>query len=462
MTIMPNFEENDNAIFKCFESFIKRFHINQLLRLSNATKDKGIPTYDVFALLLGLVFTGKNLFTLLKNFHEKIPFEKDVIYRFLNKASINWELFLTRLSCEVIPEVDRLTSEQRRTALVIDDSPYYRNRSKKVEMLSRCFDHVTHKFYKGLTLLTLGWTDGNTFLPVSFRLLASGEDKNLLEGSHVKEDGRTLATKRRKDARKEKPTLVLEMLEAVKDTTAQSKYVLFDSWFSSPSAILSIKKLSYHVVTRLKNHENYRYCYQGEHLSASKIFRANKKRRGRSRYLLSVIVEVRHDDFPYTVPAKLVFVREKGNRKKWIALLSTDTTLTEDEIIALYGKRWDIEPFHKMIKSYLRLEKEFQLRSYDAMTAHTAIVMTRYIVLSLENRESKDDRSVCEIFYIMCKELDDISFAYAFELIMSTLEQCTSDYLHMTKKRISAFIDLFIALLPTFIKQKLAISACES
>lgn len=462
MNSIQNSNEDDNAIFKVCNSFIKEFHINRLLRNSNATKEKGVPAYDVFAFLMGVVFCGSNFFTLLKNCREKVPFGKDVVYRFLNMKTINWNSFLQNLACTVFPEVDRLTEEDRKSAFVIDDSPYYRGRSKKVEMLSRCYDHVKNCYYKGLTLLGLGWTDGQTFLPVNFQLLASGNDSNLLEGSHIREDRRTLATRRRIAARKEKPELVLDMLRAAKDSALKAKYVLFDSWFASPSAIMNIREIGFHVVARLKNHENYRYGYQGESLSLSRIYRANSKRRGRSRYLLSVNVDVRHEAFPCATPAKLVYVRDKANRKKWIALLSTDTSMTEDEIVALYGKRWDIETFFKVIKSYLRLEKEFQVRSFDALTAHTAIVMSRYILLSIENRKCKDERTICELFYVMCKELDDISFGYAFSLIMETLKQCVDNFFYVTKSQIGAFVEQFLSDLPSIIKGKLRIAMCES
>ena len=462
MTIMPEASEIDKSVFALTEGFMKRFQINGLLRASNATKVRGVPIYDIFAFLLGLVFTGMNMYTLIENCREKIYFCKDAVYRLLLKGSINWEIFLFKLSCSVVSVVDALTSDDRKSVLIIDDSPYYRNRSKKVEFLSRFFDHVTRKYYKGLTLLTLGWSDGQTFLPISFRLLGSGDDSKLLEGSHVKEDRRTLATKRRIDARKPKPDLLLSMLEAVKGTAAQAKYVLFDSWFSAPSAILSIKNLGYHVVARLKNHENFRYDYKGENLSISKIYRANKKRRGRSRYLLSVTVNVRHEDFAYVVPAKIVYVRDRGNRKKWIALISTDVTLSEDEIVALYGKRWDIEPFHKVIKSCLHLENEFQVRSYDAMTAHATIVMTRYIFLSLENRENKDWRSVNDGYHALCAELEDISFTFAFELIIALIRRCTHDYLCLPVEVVDAYVEHFLSCLPCIIKDKLVFSMCES
>ncbi|WP_373899692.1 hypothetical protein ACER0A_001940 [Haloimpatiens sp. FM7315] len=58
-----------------------------------------------------------------------------------------------------------LTSEDRVNVLVVDDSLYSRSRSKSVELLARVRYHVDHKYIKGFRLLTLGWSDGNTFLP---------------------------------------------------------------------------------------------------------------------------------------------------------------------------------------------------------------------------------------------------------------------------------------------------------
>jgi hypothetical protein len=462
MTTITQNDEKDNALQKRFSHFMKRFRVNRILRSVNATKEKGVHVYSIFVALLGLVFTRKNLYTLIPTNGEKLPFGKDTAYRFLRKAHVKWELLVFRLSIAVISEIKALTSENRRCALIIDDTPYYRNRSKKVEFLSRCYDHSENRFYKGFTMLNLTWSDGQTLIPVDFRLLASGDDKNLLEGSHIKEDNRTIATKRRNDARRDKPALILEMLKAVKGTSAQTQYVLYDSWFASPSSILSVKRLGFDVVSRIKNHENYRYLYDDKIASLSHIYKANKKRRGRSRYLLSVNVQIRHNDFPESIPAKIVFVRDRNNRKKWIALISTDTTLSEEEIIALYGKRWDIEPFHKMLKSFLRLAAEFQLRSFDAICAHTAIVLTRYVFLAVENREAKDDRTLGELFFLVCDELHDISFAVALEYIVSSLFHCLTEVLHLANERVSFVIQQFIDRLPVFIKDKLSVQVCES
>ena len=115
------------------------------------------------------------------------------------------------------------------------------------------------------------------------------------------------------------------------------------------------------------------FRYQGEDQSLISIDRKNKKWRGRSRYLLSVEVEIIKDG--NAIPAKVVYVRNRNNRKDYLCLLSTDLSLEENEIIRLYGKRWDIEVFFKVCKKLNTdfLEKRapvlFWITAQDADTA---------------------------------------------------------------------------------------------
>jgi len=91
------------------------------------------------------------------------------------------------------------------------------------------------------------------------------------------------------------------------------------------------------------------------------------------------------------VSDKVIFVRGRNRRSQWLALISTDTELANEEIIRIYGKCWDIGVFFKMYKtSYLKLQKEFQGHSYDCMVIHTAIVFLRYFMLALESCNNKD------------------------------------------------------------------------
>ena len=108
--------------------------------------------------------------------------------------------------------------------------------------------------------------------------------------------------------------------------------------------------------------------------------------------------------------------------KKWLALLSTDLEIFEEEIVRIYGKRWDIEIFFKMTKSFLGLAKEFQGRSYDMMFAHTTIVFTRYIMLAIESRNTRDQRTLGNLFYECCDEMEDIKLAAALAFLIELLK----------------------------------------
>ena len=121
-------------------------------------------------------------------------------------------------------------------------------------------------------------------------------------------------------------------------------------------------------------------------------------------------------------------------------MISTDIDLTEEEIIELYGKRWDIEPYHKVLKSTLKLEKEFQFRSFDAIVAHAALVVARYTFLAVQSRENIDERSIGELFWFTCDELKDISFSESFELLISTFANFLCEQLRLAKDVIDSLV----------------------
>ena len=126
---------------------------------------------------------------------------------------------------------------------------------------------------------------------------------------------------------------MLELLKHAKKADVPANYVLFDSWFSSPSSILSVKEIGYEVIGMVKKTPKMFFRYNGEDMSLPSIYNRNKKRRGRSRYLLSVMVEVVKDG--EIIPAKVVYVRNRNKRNEYLCLISTDVDLDEDEIIRI-------------------------------------------------------------------------------------------------------------------------------
>ena len=155
------------------------------------------------------------------------------------------------------------------------------------------------------------------------------------------------------------------------------------------------------------------------------------------------------------LPVRLVFVRNRNNRKDWLVLVTTDLSLTEEEVIRIYGKRWGIDVFFKACKSYLRLEKDCRALSYDAMTAHVSVVFVRYMFLAVEQRESKDDRSIGELFYLSVDELPDVCIAQALRLLVSLFAKRLQEHSMCDEAEIQELLEVFLSELPSLLSQKL-------
>ena len=197
-------------------------------------------------------------------------------------------------------------------------------------------------------------------------------------------------------------------------------------------------------------HVQYSYC--GEQLNIKEIYSRNRKCSGRSKYLLSVDVMVGKEN---PVPAKIVYVRNKSNRKDWLAFICTDTTLSEEEIIRIYGKRWQIEVFFKTCKSMLNLIGECHSLSYDALTAHVAVVFTRYMLLATEQRQNEDQRTLGELFFFLVDEMADITFCRSLGILMDALMASLQEILKLSDEQLAAFTADFESRLPEYLRNAL-------
>ena len=452
-SILPQDQDGQN-LFNAISSFFCTFAVGNLLRKCNAQKEKGVPILDIFKYKLCNVFSDRSMYMQQKTGSFRESFSKNTFYRFLNSPKTNWLRFTTLLSKKVVDKVEPLTDDERVNAFVIDDSLFERTSCKKTELGSRVFDHTSMKYRTGYRLMTLGWTDGNTFLPVNSCLLTSSKESNLI-GPVEQFDGRSLAAKRRKLAQTKGTDVMIELLQSALSAGHAADYVLFDTWFSSPAQLIAVKNLGLDAIAMIKKSSRIYYEYEGEQLSIKKIFGICKKRRGRSKYLLSVNVMVGKAK----IPAKIVCVRNKKNKKDWIAFICTNPELSEEEIIRIYGKRWQIEVFFKTCKSYLNLINECHSLTYDALTGHVAIVFTRYLMIAMEQRRNEDDRTLGEIFYFFTDELRDITFGESFQIIVTAMIDSVCAIFQPTEEQFELFIEMFVGRLPEYIRNSLAKAA---
>jgi hypothetical protein len=384
---------------------------------------------------------------------------KDTAYRLLNSVTANWRRFLLLLSTRVIVQkLLPLTDEETTKVLIADDTLYSRGRSKRVELLARVHDHNTKRYARGFRMLTLGWSDGNSFIPMMLSMLSSAKEENRLAPMRDGIDKRTSGYKRRQESMRKSTDVLVEMVSLAMKAGTTARHLVFDSWFAFPTTIRRIKALGMDTVCMLKDMKTIKYELHGWSLTLKELYNNVRKRRGRAKVLAEVMVTIGPDEQDNPVPAKIVFVRDR-NSKKWLALLSTDTSLTAEEIVKLYGLRWDIEVFFKMAKSFLNLAKEFQSRSFDALVAQATLVCCRYIMLELAKRTNADPRTLGNLFHAVCDELRQIGFTEALALLLKLLEETITNVIGLCKEQVQLLIERFVETLPRAFRDRLLLSA---
>lgn len=89
------------------------------------------------------------------------------------------------------------------------------------------------------------------------------------------------------------------------------------------------------------------------------------------------------------------------------------------------------------------------------MTAHTAVVFTRYMMLSLESRESNDNRSLGEHFLYFSDEMSDITWMQAFQMLLQMFRTTLDDNTELSEDKIDELVDTFMNTLPALLKTQL-------
>ena len=133
-------EENGVHISARIREFFKRYQLCDILRRSNAYKQQGVSAMTFLSCLFCLVFRSRSMFLDMSS--SKTPvFRKDTIFE--------------------------------------------RNGPKKAELLAKVYDHARHRFTRGFRMLTLGWSDGVTFLPVTSCLLSTENQRDRITEEKV-------------------------------------------------------------------------------------------------------------------------------------------------------------------------------------------------------------------------------------------------------------------------------------
>lgn len=444
--------EKDNHFLKTESDFVSAIHelgIAEMLRKSNIRKEKGHSVFSVFRFLLLMAFRGCSLFEFLRSSKKKgTAYDDNTYYRFLDNARYNWQRFLSLLSAKVIAYMDALTRPERVRCFVLDDSVIAFQRSKKRELLSWVHDHVIHKTVKGFSMLTLGWTDGFSFIPVGFNMLASAKAGKRINEAKDGVDRRSRGYRARMEAVLQKPQAAMLLIRNALEAGIHADYVLMDTWFTNEPLAKEILAEGLDVIGMLKK-GNQRYFYRDRLYTVKGLTRLVSMKRGGGSILGSIVVRTKANG----IPVKIIFVRNRNNRSEYITILTTDCSLSDQEAVRIYGERWNIELFFRASKSLLNLGKESQGLSYDTLVGSTSIVFTRFILLELLRRRANDQKTICELFFVCCEDVHDIEYCEALRSLMSIfMDGLKKGTIKITKEAKSQLLNWYVSQ-PAFIRE---------
>lgn len=446
-----------NLIFeKSFSNFFSVFnvlHFNRAFNLSNFSKSKGIDVFKLFFDLFSICFENISLITAISN--HKLLFSKNSYYRFLENPNFNWRKFLYFISLRLIKlfNFDSSCDEDACNVLIIDDTVINKSCSSKTELLAKIFNHVDNKFVKGFYLLTLAFSNGFSTFVVDFSLLSSANDVNRYQPLNDNVDKRSVSYKRASEAIVKKTYATISLIKNAVSNGINASYVLFDSWFTSNSMLKDVLDLDLDVVCRLKHIKQY-FIFNSKYYDLDTLFRISKDRsyfytdkKGNNFYLSEIEVKTKNN-----IKIKLVFSRKKKDSNEFITILSTDTSISNNEIIRIYGIRWNIETLFKYAKGLFKLGKEFQAKSYNLLVAHTTIVFVRYIViLYLSQGDAysiKNKTSINQCYFDFVQVVKYADVASSIEILLCLINCMMSFSCEQIKNIIYCQVRYLISSLP--------------
>ncbi len=369
------------------------FSRKSITRSIFAYKSKGISPINLLQTLILMPFLGALKINSLFERHYQLFYEgkKDCLYDILRNPDTNWRQLLLNFAKHFIKKVDENTSEPGVSFFIADDSDLEK-RTPLFEGISRVFNHVTRTYPFAYKVLTLGYSDGKSFIPLDFSLHnEKGTKKNYgLTRKQRKEQyvkGRDCSShgaRRKTELRTDKGGNLIKMIKRSVKQGVIANYLLTDSWFLSENLIYEIRKIkkgAIHILSMCRMDKRKYLTDKGE-FNAAALRKQNKHLIRRSKKHRAAYIEqtVEYKGFKM----KLFFIR-LSKRSKWRLLVTTDTSLSFTEVYQLYANRWAIEVFFKECKQLLGLGKN-QSRDFDSQIASTTISFIQYTILALYKR----------------------------------------------------------------------------
>lgn len=263
----------------------------------------------------------------------------------------------------VKPFVRRVQSDAG--VLIIDDSIEEKPYTDENDIVCWHYDHSKERRLKGINFVTALYRAQEVSLPVGLHLVAKTE-------TYL--DHKTHKQKRRNPVSKN--DVARELIGQAVKNNLPFRFVLFDVWFAAAETLKFIKQQQQRdFVCPLKSNRKVALSLaaqqQGQFQKVETlVLEANATR---EIYLEGV-------EFPLLL-AKQVFTNEDG-ATGILYLVSSDTTLTYDEMTTSYQKRWQVECYHQSLKQNVSLAKS-PTQTEGTQTNHFFAALCGFVKLEM-------------------------------------------------------------------------------
>src|SRR5574344_1404846 len=395
---------------------LKDINFSSILKQSNFIKrDIGVSPYLITLQFLYMFIINKKISTFMK--YSNDSFKKDVYYRLLKNEKYNWRKLLLLSSAKLIKRLHILQKNSDTKVLIIDDTVEIK-RGKFIEgSCKNLWSNKEHRTVKGLNIVSLNYSDCYTDMMLDFSI---NYNKNQIVNCDKKYfHHKSNAYKRRDAGNDGKNILALHIIQRVLKYGIYVEYLLVDSWYAKPNFINEVKENGIDVIARLSK-SNRIWQFTGKYNTLESLYIQTNKTK---TLKLGNYNSIKYNYVSTTTThktigrVKIVFIKTKDNL---IPIISTNTNLSDIEIINTYKKRWNIEQGYKDLREYFQFGKE-ENRIYEAIIARITLSFLAYNITSYINRINNEPQTLGNLFRDLECQLETL--AISMELFLKILEQ---------------------------------------
>jgi hypothetical protein len=244
--------------------------------------------------------------------------------------------------------------------LIVDDTVVEKPHTDENALICPHYDHSQGRYVRGLNLVTLLYQGHGLALPIAAELVEKTQGESQADGQ-VR--WRSPVTKN---------ALLRAMLRQAQQQVRYG-YLLADSWYASAENMHTVRELGHEFILALEKSRtvalNEAGRKQGHFVALDALdFPSKQARRVYLRSVEQAVLVVRQ-----------VFTNQDGSSGT-LYLVSSDTSLSYEQVTTIYQRRWKVEEYHKSLKQHTGIAHS-PTRTLGTQANHFFAAILAYIKL---------------------------------------------------------------------------------